>query len=226
MPRYERLQEDQRDKRRSIADVIEVLCSRLAFDATRTGKIRVAGLRLPSGQIVGLVATFVEGATDETIFIISLPTSAEFLAKRQSTGQFETFGIFQLDGATFDGRGAVELSDGVRLRAVAVMPSLLPYHVTKLEWRIIHHTIAFLGAESECYRYLIPLERQRDVLDCSALPALRDRIRGLKQIQGYITDRETALKGLSKQKIVDTLRKFGIRIPSARPRRHRAAPRS
>lgn len=225
MPRYERLQEDQRGKRRTIADAIEVLHSNGVFDAARTGEIRVGALQLPSQEIVGLVSAFVESAADETISIVSLPTSAQLRAKRQGNAELETFAIFQLDGATFDSSCSVELLDGTRLSAVEVIPSLLPYDVTDLDWRIVHHSIAFIRAEQECYRSPIP--GWPPALDCSTLPALKGRIPLLKQIQGHIADRE--LKSPSEQQIANTLRKFGMRTPIARPRRARrprAAPAS
>lgn len=212
MPRYRSLHEDQRDKPRTIADVIDVLLLNGAFDGAQVGKIRVGGLRLPSQQIVGLVGAFVESAADETI---ALHTSQFFRAQRQISAGFEIFDIFKLDGATFDGSGAVQLSDGTRLRAVELTPSLLPYHVTELEWCIIRHTIAFMGVESEC-RYLLPSERFCYALDCSALPALQDRVPLLKQIRGYILDQDPALEDLSEQKIADAMCKFGIRIPRTR----------
>jgi hypothetical protein len=98
--------------------------------------------------------------------------------------------------------------------------------VTDLDWCIVHHTIEFIGAEQECYKYPIRFERPRDALDCSALPALRDRIPLLKQIQGYIADREAALKDLSEQQIANTLRKFGMRIPASRPSSRASLPRA
>jgi hypothetical protein len=182
-----------------------------------TAHIQVGALQLPSEEIVGLVNVFVESAADGKTLIVSLPTSKRFRAKRQCNSESETFDIFQLDGTTFDYSGGVKLPDGTHLRAVEVIPALLPYNVTDLDWCIVHHTIEFIGAEQECYRYPIRFERPRDALDCSALPALKNRIPLLKQIQGYIADREPAFKDLSEQQIANTLRKFGMRIPTSRP---------
>lgn len=219
MHRYEWLQQEQRQKRRGIADVIEVLLRYGAFHHVLATQIRVDALRLPSQEIVGLVAVFAESAAEETTFILTLPTSKQFRAARQGSPKVEEFDIFRLDGATVDSGGAVTLADGTRLRAVEVIPSLLPYHVTELDWCIVHHAIESLGAESECHRYPISFERPRDALDCSALPGLQDRIPLLKQIHGHMADREPQLEKLSKQQIANTLRKFGMRISRARPRR-------
>ena len=202
MPGYERLQEDQRDKRFTIADTIDVLVQKnIALEHPGAARVQVGGLQLPSEEIVGLVNVFVESAADDKTFIISLPTSTQFRAKRQDTSEIETFEIFQLDGATFDCSGDVELPDGTHLCMVEVIPALLPYHVTDLDWCIVHHTIEFIGAEQECYTYPIHFERPRDALDCSTLPTLKDRIPLLKQIQGYIADQEPTLRDLSEQQI-------------------------
>jgi hypothetical protein len=216
MSRSEWLQHDQRNMRRTIADAIDVLRSKVVFDGARTAEIRVGGLRLPSNDIVGLVCVSVESPADDTTFIVSLPTSKQFRAKRQGSAELETFDISQLDGATIDYRGVVELRDGMLLRAVDVKPALLS-DATELDWRIVHHTIAFMGAEQQCYGspmiWFVPPR-----LDCSRLSALQASIPLLKQIQGYIADVEPALKHLSEQKIADALCKFGVRLP--RPRRN------
>jgi len=218
VPSYERLQANQRDKRRAIADIIDVLVqNNIAPEHPNGARVRVGALQLPSEEIVGLVDVFVESAADEKTFIVSLPTSAQFRAKRQGSSEIETFDIFQLDGAIIHFSGGVELPDGTHLRAVEVVPALLPYNVTDLDWCIVHHTIEFIGAGQECYTYPIRFKRPQDALDCSTLPGLKDRIPLLKQIQGYIADREPTLKDLSEQQISNTLRKFGMRIPVRRP---------
>ncbi|BBO11217.1 MULTISPECIES: hypothetical protein [Bradyrhizobium] len=215
MPHCEWLQPNERDNRRSIADAMDLLHQHAAFEGGHTVKIRIGGLRLPSQHIVGLVAVCAENAAAETAFIVTLPTCKTVWARRLGREDLEEFDIFQLDGATVHGNGNVELVDGTRLRAVELTPSLLPYHVTELEWCIIRHTIAFMGVESEC-RYLLPSERFCYALDCSALPALQDRAPLLKQIRGYILDQDPALEDLSEQKIADAMCKFGIRIPRTR----------
>ncbi|WP_128957109.1 hypothetical protein [Bradyrhizobium zhanjiangense] len=219
MPRYEWLQPDERKNRRSIADTIDVLHAHAVFDGVRTVKIRIGGLRLPSQDVVGLVAVFAENAAAETTFIITLPSARQFRAQCHGRQKLEKFDIFRLDGATVDGNCNVELVDGTRLRAVEVIPALLPNKVTDLDWRILHLTIAMTNAERECYAYPIRFAQPGDALDCSTLPDLKGRVPLLKEIKAYIEEREPALKNLSEQTIADVLCKFGIRIP--RPRRTR-----
>lgn len=212
MPRYEELQSDERTKRRSIADAINLLPS----DGAWRGQIRVGGLQLPSQDVVGLIAVYAENAAADTILIVTLPSAKQFRARPEGSQELGTFDIFRLDGAIVDGRGTVELVDRTRVRAVEVVPALLPYNVTDLDWLILHHTIALMKAEQECYTYPICFADRRDALDCSTLRNLSGRIPLLKQIQGDIADQEPALKDLSEQKIADTLCKFGIRTPRRR----------
>ncbi|MGY4334513.1 hypothetical protein ACVWWG_008930 [Bradyrhizobium sp. LB7.2] len=215
MLRFESLQDDKREDRRSMADAINLLQP----DGTWKGEIQVRGLNLLSEEIVGLVAVFVENAAAQTTSIVTLPSAKQFRARRYESQEFEEFDIFRLDRATFDGSCNVGLVDGTRLRAVEVIPALLPYNVTDLDWCILHHTIAMMKAEQECYTYPIRFAQPSDALDCSRLPSLTGRVPLLKQIHWYIADREPALKDLSEQKIADALCKFGMRIP--RPRRTR-----
>jgi hypothetical protein len=219
MPYYERLQEEQRTQRRTIADALEVLRQNAGFKGSDRAEIWIGPLQLPSGEVASLVSTFFESPDYDKTFIVALPTSAEFRAKRQGHSDEETFDIFQLEEATFDDSGNVRLRDGTHVRAVEVIPTLLPYDVTELDWRIVHHTVAQIHAEQECYRYPINFLRRRDALDCSALPTLQGKIPPLKVIKDYIENQEPALKRLSQQQISDTLRKFGMRLPKQRPRR-------
>lgn len=124
MPRHQWLHEDQRNKRRTIAGAIDVLHSQGIFESARTVEIRVAALQVRSEEIVGLGAVLAESAAAETIFVVTLPSSKQFRAKRQGGYDTETFDIFRLHEAIIDGSGAVELADGTRLRAVELVPAL------------------------------------------------------------------------------------------------------
>src|SRR5689334_6732772 len=138
MPSYEWLQPDERNKRRSIADATDLLPS----DGAWRGEIRVGGLQLPSREVVGQVAVFAKNAVAGSISIVTLPTCKKSRGRREGSQELEEFDSFRLNGAIVDGSGTVELVDGTRLRAVEVVPALLPYNVTDLDWRILHYTIA------------------------------------------------------------------------------------
>lgn len=206
MPAYEWLKPHDRKNRRSIADAIDLLHPQGAW----TGKIRVGGLKLPSQDVVGLVAVFAENDVAETTFIVTLPSAKQFRARRHDRQEIEIFDIFRLDGATVDGFGNVELVDGTRLRAADVIPAPLPTTVTELEWSILHGTIALMKAEQECYTYPAPFGQPSQALDCSKLPGLKGKVPPRKEILRYIAKQEPALKSLSRQKVADSLRKFGM----------------
>ncbi|MCJ9700816.1 hypothetical protein [Bradyrhizobium sp. SHOUNA76] len=208
MARLEWLQQEECENRRSIADAVNVLPEHAIFDRVRTVEISVGRLRLSSNQIVGLVGIFVENAAAQTISLVALPSAKQFRARPEGSQELETFDIFRLDRATVDGRGTVELVDGTLLRAVEVVPALLPYNVTDLDWRILHHIIAMMKAEQECYTYPIRFAQPSDALDCSKLPALRGKVPPRKEILRYIAKQDPALKVPSRQKIDDTLHKF------------------
>jgi DNA methylase len=121
MPCYERLQEQERTQRRTIAEALEVLRQNAGFKDTDRAKIRIGPLQLPSGEVASLVCIFFESPNNDTIFIVSLLTSAEFRGKRLGHSEDEIFDIFQLDEATFDDSGNVRLRDGTHVRAVKVI---------------------------------------------------------------------------------------------------------
>jgi hypothetical protein len=192
-------------------------------EKSRAG-IQVAPLRLPSGSVVGLVNVEFNGPLPEVVCIVSLATSVKFRAVRQGSSQHEYYDIFRLDGAAVDGAANVTLADGTSLRAVNVIPAYLPLEPSGLDWRIVHHTIALIGAEDQCYRRLrdgLPtrvhdMVPDRRFLDCSNLFGLKTP--PLKAIAAYIADHDPTLKLLSLQKIADALRNYGIRVPTPRPR--------
>jgi hypothetical protein len=221
---YERLSEESRNSRRTVADVLEVLRESAGFTDADRATINIGLLQLPSGDIVGLVQIFFEAHDNEKVFIVSLPTSAQFQAKRPGSSQRELFEIERLDGAVVDGAGNISLTDGVTLRAVEVVPARLPLEPSELDWRIIHQAISVLGEEGRCYRNLanglpapfrdmVPASR---VLDCSTLSDLP--VGMLKEI-AYAIAGTPGFENVSHQKISDALKKFGIRRPTPRPRR-------
>ena len=83
--------------------------------------------------------------------MVSLPASARFEARRQGATERDSFEISLLDGAIVDGTGIVTLSDSATIHAVEVSPAPLPHNPSALDWRIVHQTVALLGAEESCY---------------------------------------------------------------------------
>lgn len=205
--RYEKLAEDGRLSRRTVADALEVLRTYTGFTAGDYAEIQVGLLKPPSEKVVGLVFVKFTVPIEDKTYLVSLPTSDGFHAFRAETSRRVHFDIAQLDGAVVDDAGNVRLDDGMMIRAAEIEPAYLPLNPSELDWRIINYLIAFVGA-----KYL-------DFRKVSGL-----KITSLKDFANYIVGRDPTLKLLSHQKISDTLRQFGIRIPIAR--RPVSAPRT
>jgi hypothetical protein len=126
--------------------------------------------------------------------------------------------------ARADNDGIVRLPDGAIVRAVEVIPAKLPLKPSELDWRIVHQVISIIGAEDNCYRSLREHAKPNcpDVseemisesrfIDCSTLKKLD--LPSLKYITQQIGKRNPTLKKLSRQKVAEALRKFGMRIPT------------
>jgi hypothetical protein len=222
MRRYERLSEEDRNSRRTMADAVEVLREKAGFGNNDRAEISIGRLKLPSAEVVGLVQIIFDPRRSDEACVVSLPTSKQFKAYRANARERDCFDIAELHGAVLDGSGNVLLTNDTALRAVEVIPARLPLEPTEFDWRIIHCTLSIIGAE-HCYRYLSyglpPQLRERvpdlRILDCSTFESLT--LPRLKVLISRIRETEPPLP--SAQQVADTLHKFGIRIPIARPRR-------
>jgi hypothetical protein len=167
MPQYERLCEEGRISRRTMADAIEVLHEKAGFGDNDRAEISIGLLQLPSAEVVGLVQIIFGPQISDKAYVVSLPTSKQFQAYRTNARQRVCFDIAELDGAELDGTGKVLLANGIALRTVEVIPARLPLKPTKLDWRIIHYTLSIIGA-AHCYRYWgygLPPQLQEMVAD-------------------------------------------------------------
>jgi hypothetical protein len=215
------LGDNERNERRTIMDALEVLRTEAKFEENDVAVLWLGGLRLPSTKIVHLVCISFESQIHKKKFFVSLPSANSFKARFEGEPEPQEFEIASLAGATINGWGHVRLSDGTQILGVEIIPALLPYKVTRLDWAIIRQTVAALGVEDEC-RYDPGELAQRALgtnpignpIDCSRLSGHTAPL--LKVIQGRIQDHEPGFKTVSLQKIADTLRKFGMRIPSGR----------
>jgi hypothetical protein len=222
MRQYNTLFED-RNSRRTIADVVDVLHQVAGFGEHDRAQIRIGPLRLPSGDVTGLVGIFFDASDPEQGYAAWLPTSDHCRAIPHGSSQRHRFEILRLVGAVVDAEANVQLADGTRLRALEVQRTRMPNEPTELDWRIVHYTLEFIGA-THCYRALwggVPPPEHHLVpdlrfLDCSRLSDLD--VPSLEAIANYIAKKDPTLRKLSRQKIADALRTFGIRLPTARPR--------
>jgi hypothetical protein len=153
MRQYQRLLEDHRNSRRTIADALEVLREVGGFKDHHHAQVCIRRLSLPSG-VVGLVEVRFDDPSRENVSIVSLPSSTRFRAIREGAFRHKGFEIFRLDGATVSADAKVLLTDGTPLRAVEVLPTRLLNQPSKLDWRIVHYTISIIKAEKQCYRSL------------------------------------------------------------------------
>ena len=221
MLRYEILAESDRGKRRTIADALEILRTNADFKEGDVADVRLGSLRLPSAEIVHLLYVSFFSTFNQKTFVVSLATAGSVRARLEGKSQPEKFEIASLDGAITNSDGDVRLSDGAQIRGVEVIPALLPHNISPLDWAIIHHTVAELGIEKECQYDPGELVREtyevhpfNGYIDCSKLSGHAAPL--LKSIQARIEDHEPAFGTVSLQKIADTLRKFGMRIPTSR----------
>jgi hypothetical protein len=213
-----RLREEWRTKRRTVADVFDVVRQVLGLEDPPQGKINLGPLRLPSGEWTALV----DIVFPDLDCIVTLPTSARFRGRSVRNSEHQEFDITRLDGADVASDGSVRLVDGTQVRAVEVVPTHLPYKPSELEERILRHVISLTRSEY-CYRSIregLPEHLQLRVPDVRALDYSRVRTvqaPPLKVIRAFIEDHDPDLK-LSEQKIADALARFGVRVPRRRPR--------
>jgi hypothetical protein len=182
------LEEHRRAKRRTVADALEVVHEKLGVYETTRAEIKIHHLQLPSGECTALVAVLFPDLGCH----VSLPTSARFRGFSERSSQNQLFEISRLDRAKVDSDGSVRLVDGTSLRAVEVIPSHLPYELSKLEKLILWYVI-LLTRSLYCFRSIhedLPEQLQQQVsgfhLDWSRVRTIR--VPALKVIKGFIED--------------------------------------
>jgi hypothetical protein len=223
MRRVEILREESRNYRRTIADALEVLRELAGFGESDRAEVRVDPMRLPSGEVVGLVHVLFDAPLGDGRSIISLPPSPQFRAIIEESAR-QTFEISRLNGAVVDADATAVLADGTRLRAIEVIPARIPYNPSKLDWRILHSVLAMANA-GHCYRSLpegLPPHLAEQVPDVRAIDFARlyanpIKLPRLSMIERHIRRKNSDLNP-SRQKIADALRTFGLHVPRRRPR--------
>ncbi len=211
-----RLREEERTKRRTVVDAVEVVRQELGVDEVGPAHIKVGPLPVPGRRPVSVVLV----VFSELNCCVSLPTCSQFKARNEARVGLQTFEIRRLDGGEILTDGSVRLTDATRLHAVEVVPTFLQYERSELEERILRHVIALTNA-NHCYRSLRyglppPLQAMLPdirMIDYSRLPSIQ--VPGLKIIRAYIRDHDPSF-AVSNQTIANTLERFGVRIPSRR----------
>jgi len=103
------LREEQRNRRFTVSDAIDVLAKSAGFGDDDFAEIRIGGMRLPSRELVGLPNVFFRSDALGKTLVVSLPTSAQFKAKRKGEANARLLSIFELDGANIGNNGSVRL---------------------------------------------------------------------------------------------------------------------
>jgi hypothetical protein len=200
---YVALQEEGRDRRRTVADALDVVGQELGLNEITRAEIRLAALPLLRREPIAAVQVLFPTLQ----WRVSLPAATRFQGSDGTSVQL--LEITRLEGAKVNSDGAVLLMDGTRLRAVEVVPARLPHKVSTLEMRILRHLIEQTHSD-HCYRSMrdgLPEHMQRMTPDLRAIDYARlasIQAPPLKVIRGYIEDHEPELR-VSNQKISDTL---------------------
>jgi hypothetical protein len=216
MRNYERLLEDKRTSRRTVADAIAVLEQSAAFGSDDTATIQVGRLQLPSGEVAGLVQVIFDLPCSEQSYVVSLPSSTHFYSRRSNSAPQE---VELLHQALVDSRAEVVLATGTSLHAVELVPARLPVEPTELDYRIVYATIAFTGGRQTGCRKLRDEPSLQDVIDqipdLQFLDLLRVQnlpIPSLDSIAAYLRQTGPDLPVPSNEKIASALLNFGLRF--------------
>jgi hypothetical protein len=213
------LKEDSRNNRRTVADALEVIRQEFGVDETPGAEIRVGPLLLPSGEATAVVVLI----CPDLDCYVSLPASWWFTEFTERSSRRHRFEILCLDQAKVGPEGSVVLTDGRRLRGVEMVPTHMPYELSRVEKRILQNVIKLTESDG-CYRNLredLPEHLQPGIPDLWVLDFGRLHTiprRSLKEIKSHIEDDDPELR-VSNQKIADALAKCGVRVPRRRPRK-------
>ena len=219
MKEHERLAEPDRHLRRTAMDALEVLRKEVGFQDDDQAEFHVGLMRLVSDDKVGVVDIRFERPARKTVCCVSLPASTHFVAKMEGQTFLRRFEITRLNQARINGRGHVRLRDGSKLRALEIEPERLPLKPSDLDWCIVHLTLELISAR-HCYRNLredCPPEQRDMVPDLLFLDIARLSELALPPLQDITRYIANGYKKVSGQQIANSLRKFGIRHPQARP---------
>jgi hypothetical protein len=214
---YPYLEYDGRKTMRSLADALAKLGELGNLSDGEKVEIRTTGIRLPDGRLSGVVSVLGPRQQDGTRMVIFMPPSATFSA-RTTLGDRQLYEIQELDAATSDPEGNVELANGQFLHQIKlVVPAPAFYNFTLTEHKIVMATIRFLQREGllehPCHRSvdetLLPGLK---VLDYGQVAKVQ--IKRLKPIVRFVM--KLNLPGVTETLIRATLKRAGIQLSRAR----------
>lgn len=152
MRQYEIAFLEKKNSRRTIADALEMLEKRALFQPGDKATILTRPLRLPSNQIVQLISVFFDDPLRKFGYVVPLPSAFRCLVTNDENSERRQIAADCLDCATVEADCTVRLASGKVLRAVEVIPALLPIEPSDTDWRIVHCAISALGFAPLCYR--------------------------------------------------------------------------
>jgi len=227
MPQYEVLGSDTLRSRRSIADALALLVTKMSFSKGDLCDLRVGGMRMPSGAVVGIPIVTAKPAGHDGHYCVGLPAAQKVTARRPGDPRSMIMDIFDLHDAKVEYDGALTLTSGQMIKAVDIVPALGP-EPTHLDRRILHSAIVLGGAEKRCYRQVrdeLPEHEQKMIpedwiaLNWSELLQLVSP--SLKAIKAQYTVTFPTERVPSLEKISQALQTFGVRTHRTRNRARR-----
>jgi hypothetical protein len=203
---------DGRKSMRSLADALTKLRDEHHLDEGQNVTIKTKGVILPDGHLSGFVSVLGPQQPDGTRMFIFMPSSARF-SGRATLGDWHTYVISELNDATSDSDGNVELVDGRFLHAIELIPAPAHYDFRLTEHKIVDSALAYLELRHQCYRALDKeLLPGLKVLDYAEVAKVR--IKKLKPVVRHVIN---LLPDVSDTQIIATLKRAGMQLPRSRP---------
>jgi hypothetical protein len=147
---YPYVEYDGRKSMRSLADAITKLREEHHLGEGQHVVIKTMGMSLPDGRLSGFVAVLGPQQPDGTKMVIFMPSSANF-SGRTTIGYRQTYMITDLNDATSDSDGNVELVDGRYLHAIKLIPAPAHYDFAQTEHNIVEAAIGFMEGGHELW---------------------------------------------------------------------------
>jgi hypothetical protein len=213
---YPYLEYDGRKTMRSLADALAKLRELGNLSDGEKVEIRTMGIRLPDGRPSGVVSVLGPQQQDGTRTVIFMPPSATFSA-RTTLGDRQHYEIQELNNATSDSEGNVELANRQFLHQINLIPAPAHYDFTLTEHKIVMATIVFLQREGllehQCHRLvdekLLPGVKLFDYAQVAKV-----QIKRLKPVVRFIM--KLKLPDVTETFIRATLKRAGMQLPRAR----------
>jgi hypothetical protein len=201
---------------RSLADGLAKLRELGNLSDGEKVEIRTMGFRLPDGRPSGVVSVLGPQQQDGTRMVIFMPPSATFSA-RTTLGDRQRYEIQELNNATSDSEGNVELANRRFLHQIKLMPAPAHYDFTLTEDKIVMAAIVFLQREGllehQCYRSVDEMLPGLKVLDYAQVAKVQ--IKRLEPVVHYIMD-DLKLPYVTEALIRATLKRAGMQLPRSR----------